>query len=132
MNQRRIHELMRSRFPAIDAVEHEWANMHDGCAPRTEAIASLLCETFSAAEVLVEVHRKLGGLFPLSEAAAYIGAHIGQGQIRVADREFTSFVVVATNGVATAWRTTDNRSVNADGPVAAGYLERSTSAGPLG
>jgi len=47
----------------------------------------------------VQVNRKLGALLPTVEAAAYLGAHIGEGEIRVADREFTSFVVVAINGV---------------------------------
>jgi hypothetical protein len=124
MNTRRVHELMRAHFPAFDAVNHEWENMHDGKAPRLDALDRLLRGTFDAAEVLIEVHRKLGDSLPLNQAAAYIGAHIGQGQIRVADREFTSFVVVESNGVATAWRTTDNRSVNTDGHPAAGYLQR--------
>jgi hypothetical protein len=29
--------------------------------------------------------------------------HVGQGEIRVADREVTAFVVVAADGVATGW-----------------------------
>jgi hypothetical protein len=53
---------------------------------------------------------QLGALLPIGEAASFITSHIGEGQIRVANREFTSFVVVAINGVATGWRMADNMS----------------------
>ena len=104
MNPRRVHELMRNRFPAFSALDHEWVNMHDGTAPRLRELSELLTRNINAPEVVVEVHRKLGTLLPIEEAAAFIGGHIGEGQIRVADRDFTSFVVVAVNGVATGWR----------------------------
>jgi hypothetical protein len=110
MNPRRVHDLMRSRFPAFNAVEHEWVNMHDGKAPRIGELSELLERSIDAQEVVVEVHRKLGAFLPIREAAAFIGSHIGEGQIRVADRAFTCFVVVALNGVATGWRITDNPS----------------------
>ncbi len=104
MNRRRVHELMRERFPAFSAVDHEWVNMHDGEAPRIRELSELLARSIDAPEVVVEVHRRLGALLPIGEASAFIGSHIGEGQIRVADRNFTSFVVVAVNGVATGWR----------------------------
>ncbi|RYG12923.1 MAG: hypothetical protein EON92_06990 [Burkholderiales bacterium] len=95
---------MRKRFPAFSAVDHEWVNMHDGTAPRLRELSELIVRNISAPEVVVEVHRKVGAALPIEEAAAFIGEHIGEGQIRVADRDFTSFVVVAVNGVATGWR----------------------------
>jgi hypothetical protein len=104
MNPRRVHQLMRERFPAFSAVDHEWVNMHDGKAPRIPELAEFLTRSIEAPEVVVEVHRKLGTVLPIGEAAAFIGSHIGEGQIRIADRNFTSFVVVAVNGVATSWR----------------------------
>lgn len=106
MNPRRVHELMRTRFPTFNTVEHEWVNMHDGKAPRIRELSAWLERRIGAPEVLVEVHRELGALLPISEAATFIGNHLGEGQIRVADRAFTSFVVVAINGVATHWRRT--------------------------
>ena len=42
MNPRRVHELMRTRFPMFDAVEHEWTNMHDGSKPRLQEMDALL------------------------------------------------------------------------------------------
>jgi hypothetical protein len=95
---------MRARFPAFNSVDHDWVNMHDGNAPRIKELSELLVRTIDAPEVVIEVHRKLGALLPIGDAAAFIGSHIGEGQIRVADRQFTSFVVVAVNGVATGWR----------------------------
>jgi hypothetical protein len=104
MNPRRVHKVMRKRFPAFSVVDHEWLNMHDGTAPRLRELSELLVRNINAPEVIVEVHRKIGAALPIEEAAAFIGVHIGKGQIRVADRDFTSFVVIAMNGVATGWR----------------------------
>lgn len=108
MNPRRVHQLMLDRFPAFATVDFDWQNMHDGKAPLLEELSELLLRYIDAPEVLVEVHRKLGALLPINEAVAFIGSHIGEGQIRVADRQFTSFLVVALNGVAAGWRMTDN------------------------
>ena len=107
MNPRRVHDLMREHFPAFDCARVEWTNVLEREGPNTQLLDSILVRHISAAEVLIEVHRKLGAMVPLAEAAKYISAHIGEGQIRVADREFTSFVVVARNGVATGWRAQD-------------------------
>ena len=109
---------MRAHFPAFDPVEHEWTNIHDGIALRHQALDELLRRTIQAPEVLVEVHRKLGALLPIGEASTYIGSHLGQWQIRIADREYTSFVVIAVNGVATGWRATDNKSIESGSPTA--------------
>ena len=98
---------MRSRFPTFNAVDHEWVNLHDGKAPRIGTLYELLERSIDAPEVVVEVHKKLGAFLPIKEAATFIGGHIGQGQIRISDRAFTCFVVVAMNGVATNWRITD-------------------------
>src|SRR5687768_15123279 len=104
MNPRRIHDLIRSRFPAFSAANHEWINIAQPEGPNAELLESILHKYVTAAEVLVEVHRKEGALLPLKEAVAYIASKMGQGEIRVADREFKSFVVVAANGVATGWQ----------------------------
>jgi hypothetical protein len=114
MNPRRVHQLMLNRFPAFDTVDFDWENMHDGKAPLLKELSELLLRYIEAPEVLVEVHRKLGALLPIDDAVAFIGSHIGEGQIRVADRQFTSFVVVALNGVAAGWRMTDNGSLGTD------------------
>jgi hypothetical protein len=94
---------MLDRFPAFETVELEWMNMHDGKASRLRELSALLVRYIEALEVLVEVNRKVGALLLIDEAVVFIGNHMGKGQIRVADRKFTSFVVVALNGVATGW-----------------------------
>lgn len=99
-------------------------NMHDGNAPRVKELGDLLKQTILGTEVVVEVHRKLGALLPIEDAAAYIGSHIGEGKIRVADRQFTSFLVVEVNGVATGWRKTDNPSAQGRPPTASPCLQR--------
>ncbi|MCU7370759.1 hypothetical protein PEC18_07675 [Paucibacter sp. O1-1] len=103
MNTRRVHDLMRQKFPPIEHARREWA-----VVANSDQIEALMTEYVRSSDALVEVHRKLGALLPLSEAARFAATHIGEGEIRIADREFSGFVVVAQNGVATGWRTPDN------------------------
>jgi len=104
MSPRRIHELMRSRFPAYNAADHEWTNIAGKEGADGSLLAAILARHLPASEVLVEVHRRTGALLPRSEAAVYAASHVGEGTIRIADREFSSVVVVALNGVAAGWR----------------------------
>ena len=104
MNPRRVHDLMRDRFPSFDSAKVEWTNVVERSGPNLPLIKQLLERHISAPEVLVEVHRRIGTQLPREEAAHYISEHVGQGRIRAADREFTSFFVVELNGVAAGWR----------------------------
>lgn len=104
MNPRRVHELMRSRFPAFNAADHEWTNIAERAGPNVPLLEAIIAMYVAAPEVLVEVHRKEGAFLPLKDAVSYIASHVGEGNIRITDREFTSFVVVAANGVATGWQ----------------------------
>jgi hypothetical protein len=106
MNPRHIHDLMRKRFPVYDVVAHEWINVADRDGPMLERIDQVLRVNIKASDVVIEVNRRLGTALPLQDAAAYIGRHFGEGIIRVADRDFTGYVVVLTNGVATGWSST--------------------------
>jgi hypothetical protein len=106
MNTRRIHELMKQRFPPIEHATREWAVVAN--SGQLEAlVATYICSP----EVLAEVHRKLGALLPAQEATAFAIAHIGEGEIRMADREFSGVVVIAQNGVATGWLMPANPSL---------------------
>ena len=98
-----MHELMRKHFPPVEHAARQWSVVQTESGPNIPAISSLLAKHIASTEVIVEVHRKLCALLPTSEAAAYIGAHIGEGEIRVADRDFSRLVVVSVNGVATGW-----------------------------
>lgn len=106
MNTRRIHELMKQRFPPIEHATREWAVVDD-----SGQLGAHIAAFVRSPEVLVEVHRKLGALLPVQEAAAFAVAHIGEGEIRIADREFSGVVVVAQNGVATGWHIPANPSL---------------------
>ncbi|MFC5479727.1 hypothetical protein [Massilia suwonensis] len=103
MNPRTIHSLMAS-FPAVDAHARSWVNVleRDGTL-RTEALGHLLDTYIAATTVLVWVNRKCGAMLPKNQAITFIAEHVGQGEIKVADREFQGFVVVAMNGAATGW-----------------------------
>lgn len=104
MNARRIHALMRERFPSIEHVSREWIVVQDEHGARADAVSSLLATYVGSTDPIVEVHRKLGAVLPLHEAASFVAAHMGQGEIRVANREFSGFVVVSLSGVAAGWR----------------------------
>lgn len=111
MNARRVHELMRRNFPALDLGAHDWVNVADSSGLDHHRFESILNHWIAADEVLIEVHRKLGVLLSKSEASAFAGEHLGEGHMKIADRDFKSFVVLATNGVATGWRRTANNSL---------------------
>lgn len=97
---------MKQRFPPIEHATRDWAVVAD-----SRQLEALVAAYIRSPEVLVEVHRKLGALLPVREAAAFAVAHIGEGEIRIADREFTGVVVVAQNGVAAGWRMPANPSL---------------------
>jgi len=103
MNARRIHDLMRDRFPTINIVDHDWTNVADVNGVRESELQRLLDSVFQQPELLVEVSRRVGKVLPKHEVVAYLAQHLGQGQIKIANREFTAFAVVAINGVATSW-----------------------------
>jgi len=111
MNPRRVHELMRLHFPAVSGQHRGWKNVAEAWGVREDDIRQLMDQHIHAADVLVEVHRRIGSYLPKDEAVKFIAQHIGQGEIRVADRDFTGFVVVAVNGVATGWKAGDPPSV---------------------
>lgn len=103
MNPRRVHELMRQHFPAVDAVSREWMNVVGTEGLREPELRRLLERFISADFVLIEVHRKLGSYLGREEAIQFSAAHLGEGEIHIADRDFRGFVVIGLNGVATGW-----------------------------
>lgn len=54
-------------------------------------------------DLLVEVHRKVGDSSPRQDVIALVAERIGKGNIRISDRRFGAFVVVAVNEMATGW-----------------------------
>lgn len=115
MNSRRVHVLMKEHFPLIDVVNHTWINLleRDGTV-RTSSLAALIDGNITADELLIQVHRKLGDFLPKENALKFIGEHIGQGEIRITDRSFQGFVVVAINGTATGWSAAFNSALHID------------------
>lgn len=108
MNPRRVHHLIRDGFPELNAISREWILVADQSGLRRQRLVELLKTFISADEVLVEVNRKLGDYLPIEEAVDFVAEHIGQGNIRLADRLFKGFVYVASNGVATGWSVTNS------------------------
>jgi hypothetical protein len=106
---------MKEHFPPVDAVNRTWINLleRDGSV-RTEALASLVDTNIRADDLVVEVHRKLGDFLEKKDALNFISERIGQGEIRIADRSFQGFVVVAVNGAATGWSLPLNSSLHTD------------------
>ncbi|RYG88660.1 MAG: hypothetical protein EON59_03755 [Alphaproteobacteria bacterium] len=103
MNPRRVHELMREHFPDFDAAACNWVVAVDEGGLRPVVFRELLAVHVPGSDLLVEVHRKVGSLLARKDVEAFVAKHLGQGHIRIADREFNGFVVVAASGVATAW-----------------------------
>lgn len=89
MNPRRVHELMIANYPPVELVALEWLSVleADG-AIRREVLDGLIGKFIRADEMLVEVNRKLGDLKPRDQVIPFVQAHVGKGQIRIADRHF--------------------------------------------
>jgi hypothetical protein len=103
MNPRRVHELMRQKFPEVRAIDRDWVVAADESGLRREVVRGLIAKYIVADELLVEVHRRVGDFLSVEAAIDLVAEHVGQGEIRISDREFTGYVVVAVNGVAAGW-----------------------------
>jgi hypothetical protein len=115
MNPRRVHELMLKHFPRFAAVDLAWKNFveRDGSIRRDELLAMI--DTYiQADEVLVEVNRKTGGFLSKKELLEFIRDYMGQGTIRMMDRDYSGFVVLAASGVAAGWAGTPNSTLHTD------------------
>jgi hypothetical protein len=102
---------MIKHFPAFHVTQLDWVNVHDGRTAKLTELNDLLRKTFAENEVLVEVARREGDLAALSEAPAYIGQCMGYGHNQISTSDFSVFMVVAQNCVASAWHMTDKTSV---------------------
>lgn len=103
MNPRRVHALMRTHFPVVDAAQSDWINLVDEKGLLMEGRArAVLLEQFlerGVKTVLIEVHRRIGDEIPVDDVLVYLKNHVSRGNIRIADREFTVFAELAATGV---------------------------------
>ena len=99
MNARRVHEFFRRNWPPFSAVAVDWENLLPSPEPEPARIEGFVRRFIFSPTVLVHVDRKIGGEFELSEAVRFLCPYIGRYQIRVAPRDFSAFVVIATPGV---------------------------------
>jgi hypothetical protein len=80
----------------------EWTHiMRDG-AVRRELLQQFL-RTIETTDFLIRVRRKRGDFLPLADAMDFVCESICKGFIRITDRQFQRFVIVASNGVAATW-----------------------------
>lgn len=103
MNPRRVHDLMRQYFPDVDAAARHWAVVADEQGLRSVVFDELLAAHVAGTDLLVEAHRKVGVVLAREEAKEFVAKHLGQGDIRISNRDFTGFVVIAASGVAAGW-----------------------------
>jgi len=68
----------------------------------------------TADELLISINRQVGARLPTEEGIAFIAAHMGQHQIRISNREFTQFVLVVSNCVATGTQIQANPTFERD------------------
>ena len=115
MNAWRINTLMNAHFPAFEAVQENWVNVQASDGSATGALSEIIGKYINADELLISINRKVGARLPTKDGIAYINANMGQGrQIRISNREFTQFVLVASNCVATGTQIQANPSFKRD------------------
>jgi hypothetical protein len=105
MNPTELYEEVVREFPPMwpQAPEWEWVNVHDGKAPKLDAISDLLERCISSSDVIVVVHSEPGTAVKLSKASAanYMAGHVLEHEVQASDPVFTCFVSVSRTGVAT-------------------------------
>jgi hypothetical protein len=102
MNSRRVHTLFLKHYPVIALVDCEWVHIMREGMPCRDMIDERLA-FLNVPQVLIHVHRKLGDFLPPELATDFICDNVGHANIRVTDRDFSRFVIVAHNGVAATW-----------------------------
>lgn len=103
MNPRRVHELLRENFPQRPACATDWVVVADERGLRFDVVRELIRRHIASDDLVVEANRKAGDHLPIDQAIEFVARHLGQGRIRLSDREFTGFVVIESTGVASAW-----------------------------
>lgn len=103
MNPRRVHALMRDHFPERPKSATDWVVAVDEQGLRLSVLQDLMRRFIGPDQILVEANRKVGGMFSLLAAIDFVSAQACKGRILLANREFTGFVVVESNGVASGW-----------------------------
>jgi hypothetical protein len=111
MSPTEFYEEVVMEFPLVHPEDHEWVNVHDGRAPKLEAIAGLVDRYINSPEVVVIVHSEpgIGATLPKASVARYIAGHILKHEIVVSDSLFACFVAVSCSGVATGWHLATRR-----------------------
>ena len=106
---------MNEHFPAFEAVQQSWVNVQASDGSATEALAELIEKYITADELLISINRKVGARLPTKDGIAYIADHMGKGrEVRISNRDFTQFVLVASNCVATGTQIQANPSFKRD------------------
>lgn len=103
MNPRTVHQLMLKHFPATGEATRVWVNVADQNGLRRDDLVKLLDEYVPSELLLVEAKRNVAAFLPKADVIQFVCEHLGEANIRICDREFRGFVVVATNGVAAGW-----------------------------
>jgi hypothetical protein len=102
MSPRGVHSLFKKNYPTIYLAKCEWKHIMLDGEVRRDLLQQFLL-TIGATDFLIHVHRKRGDFLPFGEATDFVCENICKGCIRITDRRFVRFVIVARNGVAAQW-----------------------------
>lgn len=105
MNPRRVHELMRKNFPYFHTPTLDWKNIADRDGNiKTDEIKKYIEQYIQTDYVLVEAARKVGDYLPKDEAVLFAVSHYLRHSVKMANRDFSGFVVFTQSGVISGWR----------------------------
>lgn len=102
---------MNEHFPEFAAEKQDWVNVQDRDGPRVGALSELIYKYIVSDDLLISINRKTGARLSMQEAIPYICSHMGKAQIRICNRDFTQFVLVASNCVATGLQIQANPTI---------------------
>lgn len=99
MNARSLHQLYRRGWMTFSALDCEWENLLPDPVPDANLIEGFLRRHIADPTVFVHVSRSIGGEFEIGAAARCVCPYIGEYEIHIASRDFSSRTVIATPGV---------------------------------
>jgi len=120
MTQTELYDQVAIEFPWAWPQDPRWVwvNVHDGKAPKLNAISDLLERYIGSSEVVVVVHSEPGiaAVLPKRSAVSYIAGHVLEHEIQASDPLFTCFVTVSRSGVGTGWEQDPRKSALSPSP----------------
>lgn len=95
---------MLRHFPEYDSAAVDWTRLLQGSPNDLERAERYVLDRIDSEPILMEVDRRTAVAASRAEVLPFLRPHLGNREIRIASRDFSSLVVIASAGVAATLR----------------------------